>query len=368
MSAVAAWQKDVRRLFADSPIVGPLATLIVVFILLSLFVPKFLTLRTVSGIVNAATLVGMITIGVTLLMISGEFDLSVGAMAAMGGYLYAFITMDGGSRVVAFLSAILRLLHIEEAPMVAVLSPILRLPGVLPMLAFLLAILVPAAMGALNGLLLTWTEIPSFIVTLGTRSLYRGAVWIVSGGVMVQTLEKLTVYNVFNGRLDVVNNLFQGAKFRTSLLWLLLVALICQYMLIRTRYGNHVFAAGGNPGAAQAQGVNVKRVKVINFMVSGALSGFAGLLQFSQYKSVQVATGAGWELNAIASAVVGGALLTGGSGSIWGAFIGVLLISALRTGVVLLKIPFIPADNFPAVVGVTIVAAVILNNWLRSRA
>jgi simple sugar transport system permease protein len=237
-----------------------------------------------------------------------------------------------------------------------------------PVVALLLAILVPAAMGALNGLILTWTGIPSFIVTLGTRSIYRGAVWLLSGGVMVQTLEKLVVYDVFNGRLDVVNNLFQGAKFRTSLFWLLLVVLICQYVLVRTQYGNHVFATGGNPGAAQAQGVNVKRVKVINFMISGALSGFAGLLQFSQYKSVQVATGAGWELNAIAASVVGGALLAGGAGSIWGALIGVLLISALRTGVVLLKIPFIPADNFPAVVGVTIVAAVILNNWLRSRA
>ena len=108
MSTVAAWQKDVRRLFADSPIAGPLATLIVVFILLSLFVPHFFTLRTVSGIVNAATLVGMITIGVTLLMISGEFDLSVGALAATGGYLYAFNTMDGGSPVVALLAALRR--------------------------------------------------------------------------------------------------------------------------------------------------------------------------------------------------------------------------------------------------------------------
>ena len=334
MSAVAAWQRDVRRRVAVSPIAGSLATLIVVFILFSLFVPNFLTWRTVSGIVNASTLVGMVTIGVTLLMISGEFDLSVGALSAMGGFLYAFNTMDGGS----------------------------------PVVAVLLALLVPAALGALNGLILVRTGIPSFIVTLGTRSIFRGAVWLLSGGAMVQTLEKLTVYNVFNGRLDVVNDLFQGARFRTSLLWLLLVALICQYVLVRTRYGNHVFATGGNPAAAQAQGVNVKRVKVINFMVSGALSGFAGVLQFSQYKSVQVATGAGWELNAIASAVVGGALLTGGYGSVWGALIGVLLIGALRSGVVLLKIPFIQADNFIAVVGVTIVAAVILNNWLRSRA
>jgi simple sugar transport system permease protein len=334
MSTTAAWQKDVRRRVAVSPIAGSLATLIVVFILFSLFVPHFFTWRTVSGILNASTLVGMVTVGVTLLMISGEFDLSVGALSAMGGFLYAFNTMDGGS----------------------------------PMVAVLLALLVPAALGALNGLILIRTGIPSFIVTLGTRSIFRGAVWLLSGGVMVQTLEKLTVYNVFNGRLDVVNDLLQGANFRTSALWLLLVVFIYQYVLVRTRYGNHVFAAGGNPGAAQAQGVNVNRVKVINFMVSGALSGLSGVLLFSQFKTVRIASQAGVELSAIAAAVVGGALLTGGSGSVWGALIGVLLISALRTGVVLLDISFIPASNFPAVVGVTIVAAVILNNWLRSRA
>jgi len=334
MSTAAAWQKDVRRRVAVSPIAGSLATLIVVFILFSLFVPHFLTWRTVSGILNASTLVGMVTIGVTLLMISGEFDLSVGALSAMGGFLYAFNTMDGGS----------------------------------PVVAVLLALLVPAALGALNGLILVRTGIPSFIVTLGTRSIFRGAVWLLSGGTMVQTVEKLAVYNVFNGRLDVVNDLLQGANFRTSALWLLLAMFICHYVLVCTRYGNHVFAAGGNPGAAQAQGVNVNRVKVINFMVSGALSGLSGVLLFSQFRTVRIASQAGVELSAIAAAVVGGALLTGGSGSIWGALIGVLLISTLRTGVVLLDIPFIPADNFPAVVGVTIVAAVILNNWLRSRA
>ena len=334
MSTTATWQKDVRRRVAVSPIAGSLTTLIVVFILFSLFVPHFLTWRTVSGILNASTLVGMVTIGVTLLMISGEFDLSVGALSAMGGFLYALNTMDGGS----------------------------------PVVAVLLALLVPAALGALNGLILVRTGIPSFIVTLGTRSIFRGAVWLLSGGMMVQTVEKLTVYNVFNGRLDVVNDLLQGANFRTSALWLFLVAFVCQYVLVRTRYGNHVFAAGGNPGAAQAQGVNVNRVKVINFMISGALSGLSGVLLFSQFKTVRIASQAGVELSAMAAAVVGGTLLTGGSGSVWGALIGVLLISTLRTGVVLLDIPFIPADNFPAVVGVTIVAAVILNNWLRSRA
>lgn len=334
MSTIAVSQRNIRRLFADSPIAGPLATVLVVFLLFSVFVPHFFTLRSISGIINAATLTGMVTIGVTLLMISGEFDLSVGALMAMGGYLYGMNTVDGGS----------------------------------PALALLLAILVPALLGALNGLILIWTGIPSFIVTLGTRSIYRGAVWVLSGGALLQTMQKLAIYDVLNGRLDIINDLVRGANFRTASLWLLGMALLFQYVLTRTRFGNHVFSAGGDPSAAAAQGVNVKRVKVINFIISGALAGFAGVLLFSQFRTVRVATGAGTELAAIAAAVVGGASLTGGVGSIWGALIGVFLISALRTGVILLDIPFIPADNFEAVVGATIVAAVILNNWIRSRA
>lgn len=334
---VVFWQKESRRLFADSPIAGPFVTLVIVFALCALFVPNFFSVRSVSGILNAATLTGMVTIGVTLLMISGEFDLSVGSLVAIGGYLYALNTMNGGS----------------------------------PAVALLLAILVPAGLGALNGLLLIWTGIPSFIVTLGTRSIYRGAVWLLSGGTLVQTLEQLTIYELFNGRLDVVNNLLKqfttGANFRTSALWLILMLVTFQYVLTRTRYGNHIFGAGGNPQAAAAQGVNVKRVKVINFIISGALAGFTSVLLYSQFKTVRVATGAGMELSAIGAAVVGGTLLNGGSGSIWGALIGVLLISTLRTAVVLLDIPFIPADNFEAVVGVTIVGAVILNHWLRRR-
>ena len=326
-------RKNVWDLFITSPIAGPLATLVVIGVLFSIFVPHFFSLRSMSGIINAATLTGMVTIGVTVLMISGEFDLSVGSIVAIGAYAFAFGTTELDS----------------------------------PLLAVALGLLIPALLGAINGLIFVWTEIPSFIVTLGTLYIYRGAVWILSGGQLIQTLEKQTVYTVFNGRLDLINNLLPGANFRTSLLWLLGMTILFQYILVRTRYGNHVFAVGGNPLGALAQGVNVKRVKVINFIISGTLAGLTGILLFSQFKSVRVATGAGMELNAIAAAVVGGTLLTGGAGSIWGALIGAILISTLRTGVVLMDIPFIPADNFEAVVGVTIIGAVILNNWLRSR-
>jgi simple sugar transport system permease protein len=331
-SSAWTWTVEIRRRFSVSPIAGPLATFVVALVLFSLFVPHFCTMRTMSGIINASVLTGFVTIGVTMLMISGEFDLSVGALMAMGGFVYGLVITDGGN----------------------------------PATALILALLVPALLGSLNGLVLIGTGIPSFIVTLATGYIYRGAVWILSGGSMLQTIEHLAIYDILNGRLDLLNDLIKGANFRSSAVWLLALVIIVQVILVRTRFGNHVFAVGGNPNAAQAQGVNVKLVKVLCFVLTGVMSGLAGVVLFSQFKTVRVATGAGTELSAIAAAVVGGTALTGGTGSIVGALLGVLIISMLRTGVVLTNL--IPADNFEAIVGVTIVGAAILNNWLRNRA
>ena len=319
-SSALTWTVDIRRRFSVSPIAGPLATFFVAFVLFSLFVPHFFSMRTLSGITNASVLTGIVTIGVTMLMISGEFDLSVGALMAMGGFVYGLVTTGGGS----------------------------------PVVALILALLLPALLGALNGLILIWTGIPSFIVTLATASIYRGAVWILSAGSMLQTIEDLAIYDILNGRLDMINDLIKGANFRTSAVWLFVLVVIFQAVLIRTRLGSHIFAVG------------VKLVKVLCFVLTGVLSGLAGVVLFSQFKTVRVATGAGTELSAIAAAVVGGTALTGGSGSVVGALLGVLIISMLRTGVVLTDL--IPADNFEAIVGVTIIGAAIFNNWLRNRA
>ena len=331
-SPAITWGVDLRRRFAVSPIAGPLATFVVAFVLFAIFVPNFFTVRTLSGIINASVLTGIVTIGVTMLMICGEFDLSVGALMAMGGFIYGLATVGGMS----------------------------------PILALGLALLVPGLLGAVNGLILIWTGIPSFIVTLATGSIFRGAVWILSQGNMLQTIEDFLIYDILNGRLDIINDLIKGANFRTSAVWLFVLVVIFQAVLVRTRFGNHIFSVGGNPIAAQAQGVNVKRVKVVTFVITGVLSGLAGVVLFSQFKTVRVATGAGTELSAIAAAVVGGAALTGGTGSIVGALLGVLIISMLRTGVVLTDL--IPADNFEAIVGVTIIGAAVFNNWLRRRA
>lgn len=233
-------------------------------------------MRTITGIINAASINAIVVIGVTMLMISGEFDLSVGAMVAMGGYVFATISLDGGS----------------------------------PAVAIIATLVVTGIMGAINGGLTIATGIPSFIVTLGTRSMYRAAVWIFSGGLMFQSAEKLAIYEFLSGRLDILNNLIDKANFRTVTLWALILGLLSQLLLTRTKFGNHVFATGGNPGAATAQGVRTKRVKLISFIITGILCGVAGVMIFSQFTTVFVATATDLELTAIASAVVGGTLLT----------------------------------------------------------
>ncbi len=319
-----------RRLVGDSPIIPPLVTVLVVWIVFWLVVPHFGSVRTLSGVLAAASINAVVVIGVTTLMIGGEFDLSVGPMMAMGGYLFADIVLADGS----------------------------------PVIAIMVALLATAIMGSVNGLITVYTGIPSFIVTLGTLYIYRGVVWLYSGGLMIQTTEELPVYRLLNGRLDVLNDLLPQASFRTATLWAIVLGFLFQLLLTRSRFGNHVFAVGGNPGAAVAQGVNVKRIKITCFIITGILAGFAGILTFSQFSSVYVATGATVELTAIAGAVVGGTLLTGGVGSILGGLLGILLIDTLRTGVVLLGFP---SDNFAAIVGVTIVGVALLNDWIRGR-
>lgn len=330
-------QEDRRHALAESTVTGPLIALAVLVVLASIFVDGFFTMRTYSTIVASNTVLGIVTIGVTLLMISGEFDLSVGPMFAAANYMFAFLVDEGGFLV---------------------------------FLGVFLALAVPAFLGYLNGFMVTRTGIPSFIVTLGTRSIFRSIVWVVSGGALLQILTDHKLFTFFNGRLDFVNNFLidrvgvAQSNFLVGIVWFLLLLFIFHMVLMHTSFGNRIFAVGGNPGAAEAQGVNVQRTRVIMFVIVGLLCGIAGLIDFSQVNSVRVATGTLMELNAIAAAVVGGASLRGGSGSVWGALIGVLLIGTLRSAAILLGMP---ADNFQAIVGIAIVVAVVFNSWVRKR-
>ncbi|MCC6896640.1 MAG: ABC transporter permease [Anaerolineae bacterium] len=175
----------------------------------------------------------------------------------------------------------------------------------------------------------------------------------------------ISFYDLMNGRilsLPFIGQLQTGITLRMGVFWWLLLVVVFQFLLNRTRYGNSIFAVGGNPGAARAQGINVNRIKISSFVLVSFLISIAAILDVSYVTSVDALRGNGLDLRVIAAAVIGGALLTGGYGSIVGALLGVFIYGSLGTGLVLIGV-----DNryFNGVIGFIIIVAVVINTASR---
>jgi simple sugar transport system permease protein len=328
-SQTATWTR-LRYSLANFPEVVALASFLALFVFFAVAADNFLTPLAMSNILTFASITGIVVVGVAMLMISGEFDLSVGSTFAVASYIFA--------------------LSVENV-------------GMHPILAILLALIVCALLGLINGLIVTGTGIPSFITTLGTMLAYRGIARALGGGDFARcTGDRLALFDFLNGAIVPINQLFTPASnFRVSIIWFIVIAAVMSLVLRRTRYGNWVFSVGGNPGAALSQGVPVKRVKVINFVLTGLLAGIASVLQFAHYLSVDPLRGEGMELVAVAACVIGGVYLTGGYGTIFGACVGMLLLQMLEQGLVLMQIP---VQVFQAVAGLILIIAVISNTYL----
>jgi simple sugar transport system permease protein len=241
------------------------------------------------------------------------------------------------------------------------------------LLAALLGLGTGALLGLVNGLLLVWTGIPSFIITLGTMLLYRAiCLTAISGGSILRyadyaaadpvltlpgTSIELNFFSLLNGQVEWLEG-----NYRLSILWWLLLVLLFSALLNRTRFGNALFAIGGNAQAARAQGIAVARVQLQSFALSGLLAALAGILQVARLKSVDPLRGEGLELELIAAVVIGGTLLSGGYGSVFGAAVGTALTGMLRTGLVLLGVP---ANVFRGAIGALMIAAVVINSLVR---
>jgi simple sugar transport system permease protein len=306
-----------------------LISFLLLFIFFAIAAPNFLTGFALANILTFASISGIMVIGVAVLMIAGEFDLSVGSTFAVASYVFA-LSMNAG------------------------------MP---PLPAMLLALGVCAVLGLINGLIVTGTGIPSFITTLGTMLAYRGIARALGGGDFAQYLgDQSLLFGILNGAIDPVNNLFiPPSNFRVSIIWFLVIGVIVALVMRRTPFGNWVYAVGGNPGAALSQGVAVKRVKMFCFVLTGTLAGLAGIMQFAHRLSVDPLRGEGMELVAVAACVIGGVHLTGGYGTILGACIGVLLLQMLEQGLVLMQVP---VQVFRAVAGLILLVAVIINTFL----
>ena len=313
--------------------IGVLLALVVMCAFLALATDNFLTTLNLLNVGRQISLLGIMAVGMTFVLISGEIDLSVGSTYALSGLGTGMLIVMGW--------------------------------GLLPALAAGLAS--GAAIGLINGLLSTYGRLPSLIATLGMLSIVRGAALLMTGG------QPVTVNERNGARPDVLERfefMGQGYLFDVvpmQLVCFALVALVGWIVLAGTGFGFRAFAVGGSAKAARVSGINAEGVKIWAFVIMGTLAAFAGILSLAFLPSGQAGrTGLGLELDVIAAVVVGGASLSGGVGTILGTVLGVLIIGVLRNGLVLMGVsPF----TQEVMIGLVIIIAVAIDKWsTRNRA
>lgn len=285
---------------------------------------KFVSPAAIDIISVAVSELGLIVIGVALLMISGEFDLSVGSVSALGALTVAKLYQLGLN----------------------------------PFLALVIALGAGMAVGAINGLVTVKFGLPSFIVTLGTMIAWRGVIYVITAGIplgfrVIETHPAF--YNFLVGDVGVIP---------VPSIWFIVSAIILMLILNSHRFGNHVYAVGGNKETARAMGINTDKTKVICFMLVGMLSAFVGVMRVTRIRGFHALQGSEIELMAIAAAVIGGTFLSGGVGTIVGACLGVLVITVLEYGLIMSGIG---AYWYKLILGIIIVLVVIINKFFERR-
>jgi simple sugar transport system permease protein len=257
---------------------------------------QFLDAGNISNLLAFVPELGMIALAMTLLMIAGEFDLSVGSVFGFAPVLMWTLYNQGVTSL-----------------------------G----LGFLIAMLSSIVIGLLNGWLVTRFKIPSFLVTLGTLLEVRGSAQYITSGFPQRTWEaKSPLMEI------IVGDFYIGQiRIYASLVWFILFAIILGYVLSQTRAGNWIQATGGNADAARARGVNVIRTKIILFILTAVMSAYAGITSSIRVSAANPNSGTGYELEVIAMVVLGGTALMGGRGTILGTILGVFILRLMRNGI-----------------------------------
>lgn len=300
---------------------GLLLAFVGICLALALTTPKFLTVQNLMIIVTQVSINALLAFGVTFVIITGGIDLSIGSMVAVTGVVAA------------------QFAHPDTYPVVVPVAM-----GLLAGLGF----------GAFNGFVITQSNVPPFIVTLGTMTIGRGLALILSKGRPISNLS------------DQFNFIGGGKILGVPMLILILVVtfIICSVLLRKTVLGRYMYAVGGSEQAARASGVRLRQVKMAVYTLCGGLAALAGILLTSRITTGQPNAGAGFELDAIAAAIIGGTSTSGGSGTMTGTLIGALLIGVISNGLDLLNVS---SYYQQVVMGVIIIGAVVLDSVNRSR-
>lgn len=326
-----------RRLLVR-PETGAVAGSIAVWIFFAIVAGSsgFLTLRGASSYLSVAAEITIQAVPVALLMIGGEFDLSVGSIVGACGMLIAILSTQFGFNLWASM-----------------------------VVALVFAVLV----GLLNGYLVMRTRLPSFIITLGTAYILLGATtgltYIVTNGLtQVGGLDSVPGYSsahaIFASTISI-----GGRGFPIEILWALAIVAIATWVLLATPFGNWIFGAGGDSNAARNIGVPVTQVKMLLFVSTAVCSALLAIIQAVTFAGADVLRGQGNEFTAIVAAVVGGVLLTGGYGSAIGTMFGALVFGIVEQGIVFAGVD---ADWYRAFIGLILLLAVLLNSYVRKLA
>jgi ribose transport system permease protein len=298
----------------------PFLTLTVLFVGLAIASPHFLTAVNLSSVVRQTAVINTMALGMTLIIVSGGIDLSVGAILAMSGLLGTMMMEKG--------------------------QPI--------WIGMVVGLLTGTFWGFVNGVFTTRLKINPFIVTLGTLGIVRGLTLIISNGLPVHDIPRQFS---FLGEGNVL-----GVPF---VLWILIgCAVAMHFIMERTKLGRYAFAIGSNPDAAWYAGIPVNFHTTAVYAIGGLLTGLAGMIEASRLMTGQPTAGQGYELQAIAAVVIGGGSLRGGEGSVVGTLIGAFIMGLLANGSDLLGIsPYLQQ----AIIGAVIIAAVSFDELRKRR-
>lgn len=290
-----------------------LAVLAVLVVVMSILSPRFLSWINISNLMGQMAVNLIVAAGMTIVMISGEFDISVGSVVALAA---------------------------------AVSAALMQAIGVVP--AVLLSLLIGPAIGFLNGVITTKGRIPSFIVTLGTLMMARSLAFVVTGGQVISNLP------------EAFKAIGQGRTLNVPIPFV--IALLCYavgwFVLSRTAFGKRVYAVGANRMVATLSGIHADRVKIQCMMIVGFTAAFAGNILLARIGAIQADTARGLEFEVIAAVVIGGTSLYGGQGNILRTIIGVIIIALIRNFLNLSRIDIFWQDF---ATGAIIIAAVLLD-------
>jgi ribose transport system permease protein len=297
---------------------GIVMSFVALFVTLTATSDVFLTQRNLLNVLDQSAAVGLMACGGTLVIIAGGFDLSVGAIFAITGVIAASMAK-----------------YVD--------------PG----FALVLGMLAGLVLGAVNGLLVTVGRVNPFMATLASSIIIRGIALVITGGFLV---------SVTNRSFSTLGRGVAVLDVKWSIVIWLVFALACGFLLARTTFGRHVYAAGGNADAARLSGISVGVIRTITYAVSGMSAGLAGVIVTSRVSSSQADAGTGIELSVIAAIVIGGTSIMGGEGAIWRSVLGVLLLALIGNGFNLLGVNPIYQQILQ---GAIILMAVAVDAWAR---